>query len=197
MRILSAVATLIFLFAAGCGGGTEALSPENSPSGNSQSEGSGPGETGKTTAGPSGDCSETPLAEEAPDGLEAPLSGIEPLTINASGGEDVEIGVETASDAAERAQGLMFRESLGEECGMIFVYDGEQRQLSFWMRNTLVPLSVAYIDSEGSIVSIHDMEPLDETSVPSEGPAQYALEVNQGFFEENGVEAGDTVELPE
>lgn len=153
-------------------------------------------QTEATTAEASSDCSDTPLAEEAPDGLEAPLSEIEPLTINASGGEAVEIEVETADDDAERAQGLMFRESLGENCGMIFVFD-EEEPLSFWMRNTLVPLSIAYIDADGGIVSIHDMEPLDETSVPSESPAQYALEVNQGFFEENSVEAGDEVELPE
>lgn len=177
---------LVLLFASGCGGG-EASQLENPRPDNSQPD--------ATAASASGDCSQTPLAEEAPDGLEAPLSETRPLTINASGGEAVEIEVETADDAAERAQGLMFRESLGEKCGMIFAYD-EESPLSFWMRNTLVPLSVAYIDSEGSIVSIHDMEPLDETSVRSEGPAQYALEVNQGFFEENGIEAGDEVELP-
>lgn len=186
MKMLAAIIALLLLFAAGCGGGSEAP----------QSEGSQPGESETAAAEALGDCSEAPLAEEAPDDLEAPLSEIEPLTINASGGEEVEIEVETASDAAARAQGLMYRESLGEDCGMIFVFD-EEEPLSFWMRNTLVPLSVAYIDSEGSIVSIHDMEPLDETSVPSAKPAQYALEVNQGFFEENGVEAGDMVELPE
>lgn len=174
-------AALVFFFAYGC------AAPPPQP----DDSGSEP-----TAASASGDCSRTPLAEEAPDGLEAPLSETRPLTIKASSGDTVEIEVETADDAAERAQGLMFRESLGERCGMIFVYDGE-RPLSFWMRNTLVPLSIAYIDSDGRIVSLHDMEPLDETSVPSEGPAQYALEVNQGFFEENGVEAGDMVELPE
>ncbi|MGI8540855.1 MAG: DUF192 domain-containing protein [Rubrobacteraceae bacterium] len=186
MKRLS-VFIVAFLFAAGCGGGTEAPSSENS-----QSEGSQPE---ATVAEAPGDCSEAPLAAETPEGVEAPLSEIEPLTINASGGEEIEIGVETAENDADRAQGLMYRESLGEECGMVFVFDEEQT-LSFLMRNTLVPLSIAYIDSEGSIVSIHDMEPLDETSVRSEGPAQYALEVNQGFFEERGVEVGDMVELP-
>jgi uncharacterized protein len=180
MRILSIIVIPVFLFVAGCG---EEAAQTNGP------------RPEATTAPASGDCSEVSLAGEAPDDLEAPLSEIRPLTINASDGEEVEIGVETADDDAERAQGLMFRESLGERCGMIFVYD-EERELSFWMRNTLVPLSVAYIDSEEEIVSIHDMEPLDETSVPSDGPAQYALEVNRGFFEENGVEVGDTVELP-
>ncbi|MGH3087955.1 MAG: DUF192 domain-containing protein [Rubrobacteraceae bacterium] len=175
----------LFLLLAGCGG----------------ESGEGSSETAPTTARSavsseaSGPCSRTPLVEEAPDDLEAPLSEPEPLTINASGGGTVEIKVETADDDAERAQGLMFRESLGEECGMLFVFDRE-RSLSFWMRNTYVPLSIAYIDADGRIVSIHDMEPLDETSVPSEDPAQYALEVNQSFFEERRVEVGDRVELP-
>ncbi|MBA2691524.1 MAG: DUF192 domain-containing protein [Rubrobacter sp.] len=187
MRISSIAVALVFLFAAGCGGGepSQSEAPETTEARSENASSEVPAE-----------CSEAPLAEEAPDDLEAPLSEIEPLTINASGGEAVEIGVETADDGAEHSQGLMYRESLGERCGMIFVFDEEQT-LSFWMRNTLVPLSIAYIDFEGSIVSIHDMEPLDETSVRSEGPAQYALEVNQGFFEENGVEAGDEVEVPE
>ncbi len=188
MRILSAIIAFLFLFAAGCGGGAETPQSEDPQPRESRSE--------TASAEASSGCSEAPLAEEAPDGVEAPLSEIEPFTINASGGEEIEIEVEIADDDAERSQGLMFRESLGEDCGMVFVFDEEQ-PLSFWMRNTLVPLSIAYIDSDGRIVSIRDMEPLDETSVPSEGPARYALEVNQGFFEENGVEAGDEVELPE
>ena len=79
----------------------------------------------------------------------------------------------------------------------MIVFEGEQT-LSFWMRDTLIPLSIAYIDAEGRIVDIQDMQPLDD--VPphyvSAEPAQYALEVNQGFFEEWGVDVGDTVELP-
>jgi uncharacterized membrane protein (UPF0127 family) len=78
---------------------------------------------------------------------------------------------------------------------MLFVYDHEQ-VLSFWMKDTLIPLSIAYIDVEGRIVDIQDMQPLDETSHPSAKPAQYALEVNQGFFEGRGVMVGDMVELP-
>ena len=78
---------------------------------------------------------------------------------------------------------------------MLFVFDQAQT-LSFWMKDTLIPLSIAYINAEGRIVDIQDMQPLDETSHPSAEPALYALEVNQGFFAERGVTVGDMVELP-
>jgi uncharacterized membrane protein (UPF0127 family) len=122
-------------------------------------------------------------------------SNLRPLTIDASGGETVRLQVEIADTDAERQRGLMERTALGENRGMLFLFEDETT-LSFWMKNTLIPLSVAYIDSEGRIVDIQDMQPLDETSHPSAEPAQYALEVNQGFFKEHGVEVGDTAELP-
>lgn len=89
----------------------------------------------------------------------------------------------------------MFREELGPDQGMLFVYDSPRR-MSFWMRNTVIPLSIAYIDEQGIITQIEDMEPLSEESVPSRLPVQYALEVNQGRFEELGIRPGDRVELP-
>ncbi len=118
------------------------------------------------------------------------------LTIINSGGERVEVEVEIADTDAERERGLMERTELAENAGMLFVFEEEQ-QLAFFMRNTLIPLSIAYINAEGIIVDIRDMEPLDETPIPSAAPAQYALEVNQGFFAERGVEVGNQVELSE
>ncbi|MDQ4002491.1 MAG: DUF192 domain-containing protein [Actinomycetota bacterium] len=118
------------------------------------------------------------------------------VTIDASGGQRVEVEVEIADDYAEHLRGLMERTELAENAGMLFVFDREQ-QLSFWMRNTLIPLSIAYIDAEEQIIDIQDMQPLDETSHPSAEPAMYALEVNQGFFDEHGVGVGDEVELPD
>ena len=119
------------------------------------------------------------------------------LTINSVGGR-VPVGVEIADTDAERQTGLMGRTALPEDAGMLFVFEEEQAALSFWMRDTLIPLSIAYIDAQGRIVDIQDMEPLDD--VPphyvSAEPARYALEVNQGFFEERGVTVGDLVELP-
>jgi uncharacterized membrane protein (UPF0127 family) len=119
------------------------------------------------------------------------------LTIDASGGKKVEVRVEVADNTFERARGLMYRTALGVNRGMLFAYPEEQR-LSFWMKNTLIPLSIAFIDSERRIVDIQDMKPLDDEppSYVSADPAQYALEVNRGFFEERGVKVGDRVELP-
>ena len=117
------------------------------------------------------------------------------MTIDASNGQTVKLQVEIADNDAERQRGLMGRTALGEDRGMLFVFDSEQT-LSFWMKDTLIPLSVAYLDSEGRIIDIQDMQPLDETSHPSAEPAQYALEVNQGFYEEHGVKVGDRVDLP-
>ena len=140
---------------------------------------------------------------EGASGLEIPTAtgtGASPLpisTVTTSAGERSPVEVEIADTDAERQTGLMGRNILPENAGMLFVFEGEQT-LSFWMRDTLIPLSIAYIDAEGRIVDIQDMQPLDD--VPphyvSAEPAQYALEVNQGFFEERGVMVGDTVELP-
>jgi uncharacterized protein len=124
-------------------------------------------------------------------------SGLRTLVIDASGGKKVEVRVEVADDLAEQAKGLMDRTTLGENRGMLFVYP-EERELSFWMKNTLIPLSIAFIDSERHIIDIQDMKPLDDEPphYVSPEPAQYALEVNQGFFESRGVKVGDSVELP-
>jgi uncharacterized protein len=127
----------------------------------------------------------------------APASDLRTVTLDASGGEEVEVQVEIADTDPERQRGLMGRTALPEDQGMLFVFGGEQ-ELSFWMKNTLIPLSIAYIDSEGRIVDIQDMKPLDDDPphYVSAEPARYALEVNQGFFEERGIEVGDRAELP-
>ena len=124
-------------------------------------------------------------------------SGLRTLVIDASGEKEVEVRVEVADDIFEQARGLMDRTTLGVNRGMLFVYP-EERELSFWMKNTLIPLSIAFIDSERRIIDIQDMEPLDDEppGYVSAEPAQYALEVNQGFFGERGVKVGDRVELP-
>ena len=125
-------------------------------------------------------------------------SGLPTVTIDASGGKRVEVRVEIADSLSEQARGLMYRKSLGEDSGMLFVYRREQ-PLSFWMKNTRISLSIAYIDSKGRITDILDMKPLDDKPphYTSSEPVQYALEVNQGFFDEHGVKVGDHAELPE
>jgi len=105
--------------------------------------------------------------------------------------EGKELTVEVACDDLSRETGLMFRESLPESAGMIFVYD-KAHKLSFWMRNTEVPLSIAFLDDTGKILQIEDMQPHDESRTVSMYQVRYALEVNQGWFERNGIGVGDT-----
>ena len=102
------------------------------------------------------------------------------------------ITVEVARDPAERSRGLMFRESLPPDHGMLFLFARDDVQ-TFWMRNTVIPLSIAYADGHGRIVRIADLEPLDERPVTSVAPARYALEMNRGWFAAHGVVAGDRI----
>lgn len=178
MRIQMAFPALFFvllLLVGGCGGG----------------ESSAPEENGSATTAPAQTTAETTqntTVASAPDESTT-------LAITSSDGTRTEVQVEIADDRAEQQRGLMERTELAEDAGMLFVFDREEPR-SFWMRNTLIPLSIAYIASDGRIVDIQDMQPLDETSHPSAEPAQYALEVNQGFFAERGIEVGNEVEIP-
>ncbi len=106
---------------------------------------------------------------------------------------DHAVRAEVADTPETRAQGLMYREALAEDAGMLFVYPASER-LSFWMENTSVPLSVAFVSAGGEILRIRDMTPFDRTSVSSGAPALYALEVNQGWFAARGVGVGSRVE---
>ena len=171
IRAWITVSTLLFtslLLVAGCGGGEKG---EEAPS-------RAPEET--TTA---------PAAE--PKVAQTPT-----LTIVKAGGERVEVEVEVADTRTEQARGLMERTVLAEDAGMLFVLESEQSP-GFYMENTLIPLSIAFMDSEGRIVDIQDMQPLDETRHYPAEPSQYALEANQGFFAERGVQVGDMIELPQ
>lgn len=103
--------------------------------------------------------------------------------------------VELALTEQEQQTGLMFRQKLGERQGMLFCFPYDDHR-SFWMKNTLVPLSIAYISSQGVITEILDMEPQSLASVRSAFAVRYALEVPQGSFGRNGVKVGDRVVLP-
>lgn len=105
-----------------------------------------------------------------------------------------EITVETADTQATQEKGLMGRESLDEDRGMLFVYDRDSRK-SFWMKNTKIPLSIAYIAADGTIREIYDMEPLSTRTVDSRYSVRYALEVNLGAFQRHGIKTGDKVEF--
>ena len=102
--------------------------------------------------------------------------------------------VEIADTPETQEKGLMGRESMAEDQGMLFVYDRDSRK-SFWMKNTLIPLSIAYIAADGTIREIYDMEPLSTRIVDSRHSVRYALEVNQGAFQRHGIKEGDKVEF--
>ena len=102
------------------------------------------------------------------------------------------VDAEVAQNPQQRALGLMFRFSLPADRGMLFVFPQPEMQ-SFWMMNTYIPLSIAYIDADGTIVNILDMAPHDVSRHPSRAPALYALEMRKGWFAERGVGPGTRV----
>jgi uncharacterized membrane protein (UPF0127 family) len=116
------------------------------------------------------------------------------LTIETARGGVIPIKVELAKTDQERSQGLMNRKSLIDGKGMLFVFEKDQI-LSFWMKNTLIPLSIAFISSEGKILEIHDMEPGDLNPLHSSRSARYALETPRSWFSRAGVAVGDILRV--
>lgn len=108
--------------------------------------------------------------------------------------KDKTYAFELASTREERKKGLMFRKKLDPNGGMLFVYPN-RTNLSFYMKNTLIPLDIAFISADYKIIEIRQMLPLDETSIESKEEAQYALEVNSGFFDRIGLKAGDKIKI--
>lgn len=104
------------------------------------------------------------------------------------------ITAEVADEDHERAAGLMFRKSLASDSGMLFVMD-DSGPVGFWMKNTEVPLTIAYIDPAGVIKELHDLQPRNEKPVPSRFPnIAYALEMPQGWFTKNNIWPGERLE---
>lgn len=102
------------------------------------------------------------------------------------------LSAEVAHTQWSRSQGLMYRESLEKNSGMLFVFT-EASYYSMWMKDTYIPLSVAFIDEQGIILNIEDMQPETRTSHDSEGMAKYALEMNKGWFVARKISAGARV----
>jgi uncharacterized membrane protein (UPF0127 family) len=119
---------------------------------------------------------------------------VQELPIERDGIEIVVVKVEIAQTEEERNRGLMFRKKLPDGEGMLFIFERDE-VLSFWMKNTLIPLSIAFITSDGRIIDIKDMYPHDENSILSSRSARYALEVPQGWFSRAGVQNGDVVRI--
>lgn len=104
--------------------------------------------------------------------------------------------LEVAATMGDRMHGLMRRDSMPVDQGMIFVFD-EPQQLRFYMKNTRIPLDIIFVDETGKVDSIKQMRPYDETTVPSDGNhAKWAIELNQGAAADAGVKVGDQLEIP-
>lgn len=118
------------------------------------------------------------------------------IEIKFLGGNEVNIDTEVADNPAKRSFGLMNREELGEKEGMIFIFNNEQ-ELSFWMKNTLIPLDIIFINEQKEIISIHkNTEPENvEKRYNSNGKALYAIEVNGGFTDIHGISEGDKIDF--
>ena len=118
-----------------------------------------------------------------------PATSLPAITLKA-GSQTIHAEVVATDEAREK--GLMFREKMAANTGMLFVF----RDIAYhamWMRNTPLPLAVAFMDKSGKIVSIHEMLPFTETTHQAAGPARYALEMNSGWFTRNQVKTGDTI----
>jgi uncharacterized membrane protein (UPF0127 family) len=124
--------------------------------------------------------------------MAAPVRAAELPTVElAIGGH--KLVAEVAATVPTRTTGLMNRFSLQPDHGMLFVFN-EPQPLAFWMKNTYVPLSIAFIAPDGTILNIDDMAPQTETTHPSRGLALYALEMKKGWFAERGIASGARVE---
>jgi uncharacterized membrane protein (UPF0127 family) len=116
------------------------------------------------------------------------------VTLTRADGQTRQLQVEVAEDDGSRARGLMFRTQMPEDVGMIFIFP-QDIDGAFWMQNTLIPLSIAFIGADGRILEIQDMQP---QTTDFHRPAQRyrsALEANQGYFARSGVRPGDQAEL--
>lgn len=119
---------------------------------------------------------------------------VKKLTIEKADSTVADVFAEIARKADERNRGFMFRKNIPDGTGMLFIFEKDQI-LSFWMKNTPHPLSIAYIDYKGEIRDIFDMTPYSESEIVSTVSVRYALEVPQGWFEKAGIKKGDTLKL--
>ncbi|SHF49309.1 hypothetical protein SAMN05444483_101322 [Salegentibacter echinorum] len=119
----------------------------------------------------------------------------EATLLKASGDTIKKLDIEIADDNYERQTGLMYRDSMEEEQGMLFIYD-KAAPRSFFMKNTYIPLDIIYFGADSTAVSLQEnAKPEDETSLPSEKPAQFILEINAGLAKEWNFEVGDKIDF--
>lgn len=116
------------------------------------------------------------------------------ITITRADGSTITVEAELAIKPEERNFGFMERKKIPDGTGMLFIFESDQI-LSFWMKNTPHPLSIAYIDSKGVIKNIYDMTPFSLSSITSTVSVRYALEVPQGWFKKKNIQEGDSISL--
>ncbi len=115
------------------------------------------------------------------------------LAIETANGETHVFNIELAITIEDQAKGLMFRTDMAEDAGMLF-YFGEETERGFWMKNTLIPLDIIFIKTDGTIHYVHEKAiPEDLTRIPSYGPVTAVLEINGGMAEKLNIQKGDTI----
>lgn len=188
---MSAQALLLLaavLLLAACSG-APAPSPVDAP-GPAVSEATADPATGDATAG---------SASPSPDALR-PSEGFERSRLAfVDGDRRVEMPVLVADTPELRSTGLMGRSALPEDAGMVFVYDDES-QSPFWMKDTLLPLTIAYVGEDGTVQQLTDMDPCTADpcpTYPADQPYRYAVEANQGYYARHGITTGWTLEVPD
>ncbi len=117
-----------------------------------------------------------------------------PLVVTTSTGEHA-FQIEIADDSSERSAGLMFRETMDDDHGMLFVFE-QSRPVSFWMRNTPMPLDLVFIDANGAVRDILPGEPFSETPIGPAAPVKFVLELKRGMADMAGIKPGDAVRHP-
>jgi uncharacterized membrane protein (UPF0127 family) len=137
-------------------------------------------------------CDGPPTAKPAlPPGTPPPQSL--PTTRMTVGKAELEL--EVADEESERSTGLMYRDAMPTDRGMLFIFPDESPR-RFWMKNTYIPLDILYLDGQGKIVSIKPMRPLNLDGVDSEKPAKFAIELNRGGAAATGAAVGDVIPVP-
>jgi hypothetical protein len=137
----------------------------------------------------------TPTPEPSTTPAPTAADGRLGIEVKGASGAAATVRVELAITPEQVQTGLMHRESMDEDAGMLFVFDPPSH-IGFWMKDTLIPLDIAYIDSAGTIKEIHRGEPLNETLLRPALPYWYVLEVNAGWFERHGLGVGDVATIP-
>ncbi|MCL4240785.1 MAG: DUF192 domain-containing protein [Dehalococcoidia bacterium] len=184
---------------------TRATGPSPAPGVSATPTRGGTGPTPATPGTPAATATMTPEAVAEPTTTPAPSpTPVQPrehgdgtFTIVVSQGAAREaVRVEVAATPEERQRGLMFRQELAEDAGMLFLF-GREVQTGFWMRNTYVPLDIAYIGADQRVIEVKQGKPLDESPLTPDGRYLYVLEVNAGWFERHGMGPGAVVALPD